>query len=167
MDSMQTPEPVPGTTRVAVSYPISAIVPHSGKMSLLDRAIDGEAEGLSCEVTIQEGGLFYAHGGVDGWVGIEYMAQTVAAWAGWRARLRGEEPRIGFLLGSRRYTCLRPRFALGDILRVDVHRQFQADNGLGQFDCQIQIHGDTVASASLTVFEPTDAKEFLRGDARG
>ncbi len=103
---------------------------------------------------------------VDGWVGIEYMAQTVAAWAGWRARLRGAEPQIGFLLGSRRYECSRPRFGLGETYRVDVHRQFQADNGLGQFDCSIQFDGQTVASATLTVFEPANAEEFLMGQTR-
>jgi predicted hotdog family 3-hydroxylacyl-ACP dehydratase len=150
-------------TRLPVAYLIADIVPHSGKMCLLDRAIDGDAESLSCEVTIREDGLFFTDGGVDGWVGIEYMAQTVAAWAGWRARLRGEVPQIGFLLGSRRYECSRPRFSLGETYRVDVHRQFQADNGLGQFDCSIQCDGQTVASATLTVFEPANAEEFLMG----
>ena len=147
--------------RLAVSYPITAIVPHAGKMCLLDRAIDGDAESLSCEVTIRDGGLFFKDGGVDGWVGIEYMAQTVAAWAGWRARLRGESPQIGFLLGSRRYECSQPRFALGQTYRVDVSRLFQTDNGLGQFDCSIQLDGQIVASATLTVFEPVNAEEFL------
>lgn len=152
--------------RLPVSYPITEIVPHAGKMCLLDRAIDGDAESLSCEVTIRDGGLFFKDGGVDGWVGIEYMAQAVAAWAGWRARLRGEAPQIGFLLGSRRYECSQPRFALGQTYRVDVHRQFQANNGLGQFDCSIQLDGQIVASATLTVFEPANAKEFLMGNTR-
>ncbi len=155
------------TTREPVPYPITAIVPHAGKMCLLDRAIDGDAESLSCEVTIRPDGLFITDDGVDGWVGIEYMAQTVAAWAGWRARLRGEEPQIGFLLGSRHYECTHPKFALGETYRVDVHRQFQADNGLGQFDCSIQLHGETIATATLTVFEPANAEEFLMGQARG
>ncbi len=154
------------SARVPVSYPITDIVPHAGKMCLLDRAIDGDAESLSCEVTIRQDGLFFNHGGVDGWVGIEYMAQAVAAWAGWRARLRGEIPKIGFLLGSRRYDCSRPRFNLGETYRVDVHRQFQADNGLGQFDCSIQLDGQTVASATLTVFEPENAGDFLMEKTR-
>lgn len=149
--------------RVPVAYGIADIVPHAGKMCLLDKAIDGDAESLNCELTIKDDGLFFVHGGVDAWVGIEYMAQAVAAWAGWRARLRGETPKIGFLLGSRRYECARPRFALGDNLQVGVHRQFQADNGIGQFDCQIVIDGQTVARATLTVFEPTSADDFLMG----
>lgn len=153
--------------RVPVAYPISAIVPHTGKMCLLDRAVDGDAESMCCEVTIKDDGLFFKDGGVDAWVGIEYMAQTVAAWAGWRARLRGEAPQIGFLLGSRRYECSQPRLALGQTYRIDVHRQFQADNGLGQFDCSIQLDGQIVASATLTVFEPANAEEFLMGTTRG
>ena len=153
------------TLRVPVAYGIADIVPHAGTMCLLDAATDGDAESLNCEVTIREGGLFFNDGGVDGWVGIEYMAQAVAAWAGWRARLRGEEPKIGFLLGSRRYECTRPRFALGDNLQVGVHRQFQADNGIGQFDCRIAIAGQTVAHATLTVFEPGSADDFLMGQA--
>lgn len=149
------------TARIAVSYPIADIVPHGGKMCLLDRAIEGDAETLSCEVTIREDGLFYSNGGVNAWVGIEYMAQAIAAWAGWRARLRGEIPKIGFLLGSRRYECTNPKFNLGETLHVEVHRQFQADNGIGQFDCRIYLNGLTVASATLTVFEPADAENFL------
>lgn len=149
--------------RVPVAHTITDIVPHAGRMCLLDKAIDGDAESLNCEVTIKEDGLFFANGGVDGWVGIEYMAQAVAAWAGWRARLLGEEPKIGFLLGSRRYECSRPKFVLGDNLQVGVHRQFQADNGIGQFDCRIDLNGKTVAQATLTVFEPSSANDFLMG----
>ena len=154
------------TACVPVAYGIADIVPHAGTMCLLDKAIDGDAESLNCEVTIAEGGLFFTNGGVDGWVGIEYMAQAVAAWAGWRARLRGETPKIGFLLGSRRYECSRPRFALGDNLQVRVHRQFHADNGIGQFDCQITIAGQTVAQATLTVFEPISADDFFDGTSQ-
>ena len=154
------------TLHVPVAYGIADIVPHAGKMCLLDKAIDGDAESLRCEVTVKEDGLFFADGGVDAWVGIEYMAQAVAAWAGWRARLLGEVPKIGFLLGSRRYECNRPRFALGDNLQVRVHRQFQADNGIGQFDCRIAIAGHDVAHATLTVFEPGSADDFLNGTSQ-
>ncbi len=153
-------------TRVPVGYEIAALIPHAGKMRLLDQAIDGNAESMSCALTIQAGGLFFANGGVDAWVGIEYMAQTVAAWAGWQARLRGETPKIGLLLGSRRYECTQARFALGDTLHVTVHRQFQADNGLAQFNCQIALAGQTVAHAALTVFEPISPHDFLMEQTR-
>jgi predicted hotdog family 3-hydroxylacyl-ACP dehydratase len=56
---------------------------------------------------------------------------------------------------------------LGQTYRIHVHRQFQADNGLGQFDCSIQLDGKMVANATLTVFEPANAEEFLMGTTRG
>ncbi|WP_157461872.1 beta-ketoacyl-ACP synthase [Chitinimonas koreensis] len=150
--------------RAAADYPIAELVPHAGAMSLLDRAIEGDGEHFVAEVDIRPGGLFCGDDGVGAWVGIEYMAQAVAAWAGWQARQRGEAPKVGFLLGSRRYACSVPVFRSGQVLRVAVRQEFRADNGLGQFDCRIEIAGETVATAALTVFEPDDALQFLGGE---
>jgi len=143
---------------------IAAVVPHAGRMSLLTKLVVVESESLHAQVLISEGDLFLdamgAGSGVGGWVGIEYMAQAVAAWAG----SQQGEAKIGFLLGSRRYQCRRPAFMPGELLDIFVKREFQADNGLGQFDCRIEIAGETVATAQLTVFGPEDPQSFLRGE---
>jgi predicted hotdog family 3-hydroxylacyl-ACP dehydratase len=152
---MRAPIPVP--------YPIEELVPHAGPMCLLDRAVEGDEESLVAEAQIHDENLFCAASGVGGWVGIEYMAQAIAAWAGWRARLRGDQPRIGFILGTRRYTCARTTFRVGEVIRVIVHRTFQSDNGVGQFDCRIEIDGAEVAAAALNVLEPPDAAEVVKG----
>lgn len=133
-------------------------------MCLLDRVLAAEGERLSAEVVVPAQGLFSQHDGVGAWVGIEYMAQAVAAWAGWQARQQGEQPRIGLLLGTRRYRCSVPRFAVGQRLRVDIERGYQADNGLGQFECRIGADGVELASAQLTVFGPEDLTAFLNGE---
>ncbi|AZN36316.1 3-hydroxylacyl-ACP dehydratase [Iodobacter ciconiae] len=150
-----------------IEYSISEIVPHSGRMLLLDRAIAGDGTHFECEVTITADNLFFTGTGVGAWVGVEYMAQTVAAWAGWQAKLAGQVPKIGFLLGSRRYSCNVSEFTLGQVLSIRISRAFQADNGLGQFDCQILIEQQEVALAALTVFEPLDASAFLAEHAGG
>ena len=144
--------------------PILELVPHAGPMSLLDRLIAVEGERLSAEVVVPADGLFSHAGGVGAWVGIEYMAQAVAAWAGWQSRQMGEAPRIGLLLGTRRYRCEVARFPAGQRLRVDIERGYQADNGLGQFDCRIGADGKELASALLTVFGPKDPSAFLNGE---
>ena len=69
---------------------IRSLVPHSGTMVLLDRVISADENTLCAEVVIRPDSLFYADGGVGAWVGIEYMAQAIGAYAGYRARLRGE-----------------------------------------------------------------------------
>lgn len=133
-------------------------------MCLLDRLIDAGPEHLTAEVAVPADGLFSDAGGVGAWVGIEYMAQAVAAWAGWQWRAKGEAPRIGFLLGTRRYRCVVPRFAAGQRLRVEVRRNFQADNGLGQFDGRVLAEGQELASAQVNVFGPEDPSAFLSGE---
>jgi len=149
--------------------PIESLVPHSGAMCLLDRLIEHGGEHLVAELTVPATGLFSdSQGpgtGVGAWVGIEYMAQAVAAWAGVQGRARGEAPKIGFLLGSRRYQCSVARFEQGQILRVEIERQFQADNGLSQFDCRILAQGQVLAQAQLTVFGPADPVQFLKGES--
>lgn len=151
-----------------MQWRVEDLVPHAGRMSLLERIVVAEGEQLCAELTITSDDLFFdASGpgsGVGGWVGIEYMAQAVAAWAGWQARQQGGAPKIGFLLGCRRYQASRGNFAAGDRLRISVRREFQADNGLGQFDCRIEIEEATVATAQLTVFGPADPIKFLKGE---
>ena len=152
----------------AVNAPnIADVVPHAGRMSLLTHIVSVDAESLHAQMRIGEHDLFLdAMGpgsGVGGWVGIEYMAQAVAAWAG----AQQGEGKIGFLLGSRRYQCMRSNFASAELLDVFVRREFQADNGLGQFDCRIEIAGETVASAKLTVFGPNDPAAFLKVEDHG
>lgn len=147
---------------ISIALPISAIVPHAGSMSLLSRAIEGDDVSIVVEADIRHdhlfhGNLFYGGNGVGAWIGIEYMAQAIAAWAGWRNRLQGEAPVIGFLLGTRRYECNRPQFFAGETLRIEATRVFWGENGLGQFDCRILIGDETVAAAALTVFSPAES----------
>ncbi|SEL71378.1 Predicted 3-hydroxylacyl-ACP dehydratase, HotDog domain [Roseateles sp. YR242] len=133
-------------------------------MSLLDCVVAAEGERLVAEVVVPEAGLFNREDGVGAWVGLEYMAQAVAAWAGWQGRQAGHAPRIGFLLGTRRYRSAVARFEPGQRLRVEIQRSYQADNGLGQFDCHIHCGEAELASATITVFGPEDPREFLKGE---
>lgn len=148
-----------------MNWTIDQLVPQADAMCLLDRVLAADDETLSAELTIAPDHLFLDSAGPDSgvgaWVGIEYMAQAVAAWAGVRARERGEAPKIGFLLGSRRYACSRASFARGETLRIEVQREFEADNGMSQFACQIFIGAESVANAQLTVFGPEDPRAFL------
>jgi predicted hotdog family 3-hydroxylacyl-ACP dehydratase len=88
----------------------------------------------------------------------------VAAHAGFAARQRGEPVRVGFLLGTRRYACALPAFAVGSVLNIHVQRALQGDNGLGAFDCRITDgkDGAELASATITVFQPDNVEEFLQ-----
>ena len=141
-------------------HPMDAWVPHRGAMSLLDVVIHCDDERVVARVRVSAQGLFNGADGVPAWVGIEYMAQTIAAWSGARARAGGGSPRIGYLLGSRRYEAAVPAFAVGAELTVHAQSELMADNGLGLFDCRIEQDGRVLATGRLSVFEPPqDSRE--------
>lgn len=142
---------------------VRSLVPHAGPMVMLDRVISVDEESLCAEVGIRSDTLFCGPDGVGTWVGIEYMAQGIAAWAGYNAQLRGEPIKLGFLLGTRRYECSRPNFMLGSLLRVHVQRLFQSENGLGSFECYIDNEDGRVATATVTVFQPPNVDDFVKG----
>ena len=143
---------------------IGQFVPHSGPMRWLDR-IAGYGDGwLEAEATIRSGGALGDDSGVGAWAGIEYMAQAIAAFAGLRARMRGEQVKIGFLVGTRRYESRWSQFPVGSRVRVHVAHDHGADNGLSVFSCRMTCGEEEVATAVLSVFQPADPEAFLRGE---
>ena len=140
---------------------VEDLLPHAPPMVLLDRVISCEGEGLCAEVEITPDSQFCTNGRVGVWVGIEYMAQAVAAWSGWQARRRAEPVKVGFLLGTRRYECLVADFPVGSLLRVLVEREFQSDNGLARFRCEIRSLEQLCAHASISVYQPPEASVTL------
>ena len=131
-------------------------MPHRGAMNLLDTIERFDDLAIEALVRVPSQGLFNTADGVPAWVGIEYMAQAVAAWSGARARAGGGSPKIGYLLGSRRYEAAVPVFEVGTELRVLAQCELTAENGLGMFDCRIEHAGRVVASGRLSVFQPPD-----------
>jgi len=147
---------------------IETLVPHRGGMRLVDRVLEVDDDHVLAEVDVPFDGLFVRDGEVPSWVGIEYMAQAVAAWAGARAQRQGAAgPRPGLLLGTRRYEAHCGGFASGSRLRVEARCEFIAGNGLGQFDCRIVQDGRELAVARISVMDPSDeALALLRGEER-
>ena len=93
-------------------------------------------------------------GKIPAWVGLEYMAQAISAYAGIIARQNGEEPSIGFLLGTRRYDTHVDSFTPGQQLRVNVREVFRDENNLVLFDCDIHAGEDLLASAQVKAIQP-------------
>lgn len=147
--------------------PITELVPHRGPMLLVDRLLDDDAESARAEATVKPGQLFLTEAGLPAWVGIELMAQTVAAWAGARALLAGDPVRLGFLLGSRRYEATRPCFPVGARLEIEARQELVAENGLAVFACRILEAAEVVATAHLNVFQPSDVEGYLKGNLHG
>nr|WP_239538481.1 3-hydroxylacyl-ACP dehydratase [Dyella mobilis] len=130
-------------------------------MILLDGIEEVEAERIVCTRTLGTNGLFQnADGSLPAWVGVELMAQSIAAWSGCRARADRQPVQLGFLLGTRHYTCNADVFAPGSCLRIEAVRSFHDEHGMGVFSCRIDAPG-VHAEARLNVYRPPDADAFF------
>ncbi|MDO4937193.1 MAG: 3-hydroxylacyl-ACP dehydratase, partial [Sutterellaceae bacterium] len=91
------------------------------------------------------------------WLLIELMAQTIGVFAGLKNRSQGNSPKIGFLLGTRRFETSVGFLHEGDIVDVKADCVFFGQEGLpSQFECRAEMNGNVVATANLTVYEPDD-----------
>ncbi len=141
------------------SLNILDIIPHKPPMALIDRVVDFTADSITVTVAITDQSLFFANGGVPSYVGIEYMAQAVAAWNGLMARQNNLSPGIGYLLGTRKMKLLIETFKEGSYLEIKGYCKF-TDGEIASFDCSIHADGIDVASASLTVFQPQKQEDL-------
>ncbi|MEH8017133.1 hotdog family protein [Rheinheimera muenzenbergensis] len=144
-------------------YPIEQVLPHAQPMILLDEFIEAGAEHAVCKVNISADSAFFdaASRSVPAYVGIEYMAQTVAAYAGAHKLAAGDSVRLGFLLGCRKYQPQVPAFAEGAELSISATKVVMDESGLSVFDCQIAQRGEVLVNAKLNVFEPEDYRIWL------
>lgn len=144
------------------NYKIEEVIAHSAPMILIDKLLKFDDNTAHCQVEITAQSQFIkANSYVPSYVGIEYMAQSVAAHAGAKALNAGGKIDIGFLLGSRKYQAKVTQFFIGDVLDIFVTELHQEESGLGVFDCKILLEGEEVASAKVNAFQPEDPKSFI------
>jgi predicted hotdog family 3-hydroxylacyl-ACP dehydratase len=136
-------------------------------MCLLERIVAADDQSLVATTVIRSDSLFCRDGRVGSWVSLECMAQAVAAWAGVQERGSGRGPRIGFLLGTRRFECHRPWLPVGELLRFEVQKEIQLGDALGQFSGKTFLGDELLATAAITVFAPDDPAAVLRGELNG
>jgi len=131
-------------------------------MILLDRMIDATDTGSICEVTIGPQTLFIEPLGVPAFVGLEYMAQAVAACGGYKSYLAGEPSTIGFLIGTPELKTYCQFFDCGQTLQIQVTHVW-GENELMQFHCTIQdpLTGKILQQAELTIFKPQNLQSYL------
>lgn len=134
-------------------------------MCLLDRLLAVNKASVEVSLKVRPDDLFASEGAVPAWVGLEYMAQAVAAWSGYHCLRQGKPIRIGLLLGTREYCSEVSEFGCGTILTVQSRLVFEAANEMRVFDCQVRGH-QVLASAQLNVLLPQDIEPYLRKEPR-
>ena len=95
--------------------------------------------------------------GVPACAALEYMAQTMAIAVGVERRRRGQTPKVGFVLGTRRLEVKIATFESGKRYVANAKCVY-ADEEFASFDCSLtDPDGTTVATATLTAYQPPES----------
>ncbi|MDY0873336.1 ApeP family dehydratase [Dongia rigui] len=144
----------------ACPYPVTDLLPHSGRMVLLDRVSGFTDAAIEADLRVRSDNIFFERGqGVAAHIAIEWMAQACGAFVGLEARRQNLPVRIGFLLGTRNFSATRAWFREGEQLVVRAELVFR-DGETGVFDCTLR-GADVLARAQLTLHQPVDLAAVL------
>ena len=148
-----------------IDTPIEDLVPHDRPMALLDEMVSYTDQRSVCKVTIHPDSMFAGPYGVPSYVGIEYMAQAIAAHGGYRARLAGQPIKVGFLLGTPKLTSNCDNFPMNHTLKIEVVEDW-GDDELRRFQCKVidAESGEVLQETGLNVFQPKDLEQYLGGE---
>ena len=139
------------------------LLPHKGRMFLLDRAVDVDCDkySIKTQVDVTESSMFYdeALGGIPSYVTFEYMAQSISALSGIDNRRRGLPPKVGVILSVSEFKSFIPVLKAGTTVTVLDCQQDIVDR-VFSFNCTAYIGDTLVASGKLTVMEVDDLKEL-------
>lgn len=140
--------------------PITELVPHAAPMILLDRFVEPLADGCVCERSIGADGLLVEAEGLPAYVGVELMAQSIAAYSGYTAWRNGEPVQLGFLIAVPKWQTECDHFPTGQTLRIHVRREW-GDGQLMRFTGEIlEAHTEKLLQAGqLNVYQPDDPAE--------
>ena len=144
---------------------IAAVLPHAGRMILLDELLEHGPEHVICTVDIRAETRFCdGVNGVPAWVGLEYMAQTMCAFSGVEEVRAGLKPSIGLLLGSRRYQSEVEWFGIGTRLLIRADQVLRDESNLVAFDCSIHQGDRLLARGDVKAYRPNDVLAVVRGE---
>lgn len=139
------------------------LLPHKGRMFLLDRAVDVNFEeySIKTQVDVTEQSMFFdkALGGIPSYVTFEYMAQSISALSGIDNCRRGLPPKVGVILSVSDFKTTVPVIRAGTTVTVLDCQQDIVDR-VFSFNCTAYIGDILISSGKLTVMEVDDLKEL-------
>ena len=142
---------------------VKELLPHEGDIVLIHNVIVWGENWLEARVDHSLPSLFKSEDGtIPVWIGIEYMAQTISAYAGLQSLQAGQPISIGFLMGAQNYDATVPAFEKDSVVKVRVDKVFSDEINLAVFDCKIETH-KLLARAIVKAIRPDDPKSILKG----
>lgn len=135
---------------------LATLVPHSGKMFIIDRITEAQANDwiIESETKITPDFMFYEKSadGVPNYACFEIIAQTVSALTGLYARENNLPPNMGFILSVSNLSFDFDIIKSGQTVRAKAVRESAMDN-VYSFSAKLWVDGNPCGKGKLTVME--------------
>jgi len=141
----------------SVEYHIEELIPHRGPMLFLERVLSADGKSMRCLAVVDETRLFLSDGVLESCALIEYMAQAMAAFVGYKGRLQGGANIChGYLVGARNVEFVDADIRVGDELVIEVMEEATLGD-YGSYYGRVLHDGRRVCSGNLKVFRDRGA----------
>ncbi|MDA8126552.1 MAG: hypothetical protein M0009_15370 [Deltaproteobacteria bacterium] len=134
---------------------IEAMIPHRGRMRLIETVLAVDAQKASTAATTAEDWPLYRDGSVDALVMIELVAQTAALLEGWKRRQAGRGGATGWLVGIKSADFTVSRLPVPATLLTEVTTSYALE-GYAVFEGTVRVEEQVVASLSVQAFRPEE-----------
>ncbi|MBQ7158250.1 MAG: 3-hydroxylacyl-ACP dehydratase [Treponema sp.] len=132
------------------------LVPHKGKMFLIDRITDYDltAWSICSETTVRDSCLFYdkKSDSLPNYVLFEFIAQTISALTGIRIRENHLPINMGFILSVSALKFGVPEIKQGETITATANRTGEAGN-VHTFEAIVKLSDKEIGGGKLTVLE--------------
>lgn len=115
---------------------------------MVDRFECGDEEACTTELNIREDNIFLTDGRIAAEGIIEHIAQTAAAYIGYRRKEAGEDVNLGFIGDIKRCTIADTMPVTGQTVKTAMRVVSQVGN-ITMISAESQVDGETVVSCRM------------------
>ena len=135
---------------------LSTLVPHNGKMFIIDRISEADANAwkIESQTKITRDFMFYDEklDAAPNYACFEIIAQTISALTGLYARENNLPPNMGFILSVSNLHFEFDSIKEGQVVTAKAQREAAVDN-VYSFTAELFLDGKPAGSGKLTVME--------------
>lgn len=99
---------------------VTSLIPQRPPILVVDRFECGDEESCTTELVIRENNMFLSDGRMAAEGIIEHIAQTAAAYIGYRRKLAGEEVNLGFIGDIKKCAIAETMPAVGKTIKTTM-----------------------------------------------
>jgi predicted hotdog family 3-hydroxylacyl-ACP dehydratase len=134
--------------------PAEPLIPHRGRMGLIEWVKRPTQNGLHAETTVRERWPLTKEGTASSLLGVELVAQAISALSTWH-RGEGAAPRVGLLVGIKEAEFSNACIPIGIRLSIQVEKLYQVGN-YAVFQGYVSAASEFFCKIIIQVMEPEE-----------